>query len=72
MKYFNWEIVKQIVHRAFKSKVVLGSIGGAIATIVWSLLEINVNPIVDRIVEALWALWIIYSAANNPTTQDTF
>ena len=72
MKYLNWEIIKTIVKRAFRSKVVLLSIAGAVVSVVKTLFEVDINPIVERIVEVLWALWIVYSAANNPVTPDNF
>lgn len=72
MKYFNWTILKQIVQRIFKSKVVLLALGGAVVSIVKTVFEVDINPIMERIVEVVWALYVVYAAANNPTTPEKF
>ena len=72
MKYLNWEIIKTIIKRIFKSKVVLATFFGLIAKAVLMLFETDITPIVNNIVDVLWSLWILYAAANNPTTPDNF
>ena len=72
MKYFNLEIIKTIVKRIFASKIVLGTFFGLIAKAVLMLFETDITPLINNIVDALWSLWILYAAANNPTTPDQF
>ena len=72
MKYFNLDILKKIGQRIFKSKVVLLALGGAVVSIVKTVFEVDINPIMERIVEVLWAMYVVYAAANNPTTQEKF
>ena len=66
------KVIKEIVTRLFKSKVVLATVLGAIAKIVLEVFAKDIQPFMDRVVELLWALWVVFSAANNPTTPDEF
>jgi len=41
-------------------------------TIARVLFEVEIAPVVDRIVEAVWAIVVVFLATNNSTTPEKF
>jgi hypothetical protein len=71
-KYFNVQILADIWKRLTSSKLMWVSLGGAFITLARVLFDADITNSVNLIVDAIWAIIVVYLAANNPTTPDQF
>lgn len=71
-KYFNRQILADIWKRLTSSKLMWVSLGGAFITVARVLFDADITDTVNRIIDAIWAIIVVYLAANNPTTPEAF
>lgn len=71
-KYISTDVLKAIWQRLTSSKVMWVSLGGAVITVARVIFDADITDTVNRVIDAIWAILVVYLAANNPTTTDTF
>ena len=71
-KYINIQILADIWKRLTSSKLMWVSLGGAFITLARVLFDADITNSVNLIVDAIWAIIVVYLAANTPTTPDQF
>ncbi len=71
-KYINIQILADIWKRLTSSKLMWVSLGGAFITLARVLFDADITNSVNLIVDAIWAIIVVYLAANNPTTPEAF
>lgn len=60
--------LKTIWERLKTSKVAWISLGGVVVTAARIIFGVDIEPTVNKVIESIWAVLVVFLAVNDPTT----